>query len=272
MAGKSHALDREESKDASERRSPSSRIVHEAVAREGEEEVERSASALVWSALSAGLSLGFSLVAQALLRTHLTDAAWRPLVVAFGYSIGFLIVILGRQQLFTENTLTPILPWFDRESKVTFGKVMRLWVLVLVGNLIGAVLFAFAMEHTPVLPGDVKEAAHQIGRDSLAPGFWVVAVRGVAAGWLVALIVWLLPAAEDAHVWVIVVITWLIGVGNFSHVIAGSVDVFLLASSGEVSWGEALGGFTLPSLLGNIVGGVALVGFLGHAQVKSGGG
>ena len=272
MARKNPPLDHDEEEDAEERSSPSSKIVHAAVVREGEEEVERPASALVWSALAAGLSMGFSLVTQAVLRAHLPETAWRPLVVALGYSVGFLIVILGRQQLFTENTLTPILPFLDRRSKVTIGQVGRLWGLVLVGNLVGAVIFAFAFQHTGIVGSEVKDAAHELGREALAPGFGLVLLRGVVAGWLVALIVWLLPAAESAHVWIILVITWLIGIGNFSHVIAGSIDVFVLAGSGGASWFEAIGGFLVPALIGNIIGGVTLVAFLNHAQVKSGGG
>jgi formate/nitrite transporter FocA (FNT family) len=263
-------LDHEEAEEASERRSPSSRVVHAAIRSEGKEEAERSTSALIWSALAAGLSLGFSLVGQAVLRAHLPDAHWRPLVIPFGYALGFLIVILGRQQLFTENTLTPILPLLERE--VSLRQVARLWGLVLMGNLVGALVFAVAFEKTGILADDVKSAAHAIGHEALTPGFALVFLRGVVAGWLIALIVWLLPAAESAHVWIIVAITWLIGVAHFSHVIAGSIDVFVLACNGAASWGEALGGFTCPALLGNIIGGVTLVAFLNHAQVKSGGG
>src|SRR4051812_30179237 len=100
----------EKAGEARERRSVSARIVHEAVLAEGLEELERTSAALAWSGLAAGLSMGFSLAAEGLLRAHLPDTSWRPLVDRLGYSIGFLIVILGRQQLFTENTLTVILP------------------------------------------------------------------------------------------------------------------------------------------------------------------
>ena len=264
------SAEHEEVAEAEERQSPSSRVVHQAILAEGVEELERPSSALFWSALAAGLSMGFSLVAQATLRTHLPAAEWQPLVTKLGYSVGFLIVILGRQQLFTENTLTPILPLLDRKPGATVLKVLRLWGLVLVGNLLGALAIALALQHTSLLTGEVKAAVADIGREGMEPGFMVTLLRGILAGWLIALIVWLLPAAETAHVWVILVITWLIGVGHFSHVIAGSIDVFALASSGGVTWRQALGQFTLPSLIGNILGGVMLVACLNHAQAKSG--
>src|SRR3954453_15635744 len=93
--------------EAHERASPGGEVVYKAIMREGEDELDRPSSALFWSGLAAGLSMGFSLIAEGLLRAHLPDAPWRPTVAKFGYSLGFLIVVLGRQQLFTENTLTP---------------------------------------------------------------------------------------------------------------------------------------------------------------------
>lgn len=257
--------------EAAERRSPSSHTVHDAILAEGVEELARPSSALAWSALAGGLSMGFSLIAESLLQAALPDTPWRPLVSKLGYSVGFLIVILGRQQLFTENTLTPILPLLDKEESASLRDVLRLWSVVLVGNLLGAVAVAFVLIRTPLLAASVRETIASIGAVALAPGFGVVLLRGIFAGWLIALIVWLLPAAESGRIWVIVIITYVIGLGHFSHVIAGSIDVFALVAAGEAGWGEALLTFTLPSLLGNILGGVALVASINHAQVKSGG-
>ena len=108
-------------------------IVARAVAMEGEEELGRPTSALAWSGLAAGLSMGFSLVAEGLLRSRLPDAPWRPLVAKFGYSVGFLIVVLGRQQLFTENTLTPVLPLLQAQGpRHGCSNLLRLWAIVLV--------------------------------------------------------------------------------------------------------------------------------------------
>jgi formate/nitrite transporter FocA (FNT family) len=256
--------------EADERKAPASRIVHAAIVAEGMEELSRSTSALAWSALAGGLSMGFSLIAEAALQAYLPEAAWRPLVAKLGYSVGFLIVILGRQQLFTENTLTPVLPLFERRMPVALGDVLRIWVTVLLGNLIGACALAFVVARTDLLSGEVRGAVSAIGRHAIEPGCGLILLRGIFAGWLVALIVWLQPAAEAARIWVVVIITWLIGVGQFSHVIAGSTEVFALAARGELGWLQALGGFTAPALLGNILGGVGLVACLNHAQVKAG--
>jgi formate/nitrite transporter FocA (FNT family) len=261
-----------EHEEAEERSAPSGRIVYKAILKEGEEELARPSSALFWSGLAAGLSMGFSMIAEGLLHAYLPDAPWRPLVAKFGYSVGFLIVILGRQQLFTENTLTPILPLLQRKAGATLANVSRLWAIVLVANLLGALLVALVAARTEAFDPQVRAAFFEMGHKATEHGFWTTALRGVFAGWLIALMVWLLPFAETARVWVIVIITYFVGLGGFSHVIAGAVEVFSLAASGQATWPAVLGGYVVPTLLGNVVGGITLVATLNHAQVVAGGG
>jgi len=260
-----------ESEEARERAAPGGKILYKAIVLEGEEELDRSSAALFWSGLAAGLSMGFSMIAEALLATYLPDAHWRPLVTKLGYSAGFLIVILGRQQLFTENTLTPVLPLLQRRPGATFRNVMRLWSIVLLGNLLGGLAIALVAAHTTVFDVDVQAAFGEIGRKAMENGMGTVLLRGIFAGWLIALMVWLLPYAETARVWVIVIITYLVGIADFTHVIAGSIEVFTLAAAGDASWIEVITGYVLPTLVGNIIGGVTLVAMLNHAQVTAGG-
>ncbi|BDP43734.1 hypothetical protein DAETH_37030 (plasmid) [Deinococcus aetherius] len=256
--------------EAEERRAISPTVVHETIRKEGEEELSRSTSALGWSGLAAGLSMGFSLVAEGLLRQHLPDVSWRPLISKFGYSVGFLIVVLGRQQLFTENTLTPILPLLHNWSLGKLGQVARLWITVLLTNLLGALLFAWVVGNTEAFDAATRASFAEIGRAAAEPPFWTILVRGVFAGWLIALMVWLLPAAETARVSIIVILTFLVGLGEFSHIIAGSVEVLYLVTTGALSFGKYLVDYMVPTLLGNILGGVTLVAALNHAQVVAG--
>src|SRR3954463_13942260 len=139
---------------AEEHSSPSAHVVYEAIRKEGRHELERKSSSLAWSGLAAGMSMGFSFVAQALLQHHLPDTNWRPLLATFGYSVGFLIVILGRQQLFTENTLTVILPLLHRKDPRDIFRVARLWIIVLVANLIGSFVFAWVLAKSSVFDPD----------------------------------------------------------------------------------------------------------------------
>src|SRR4051812_27551508 len=127
MSEKDNGLESGEAKRAEELQAVGAHIVYEAIKREGESELERPSVDLAYSGLAAGLSMGFSFATEALLRNRLPDTEWRPLIAKLGYAVGFLIVILGRQQLFTENTLTPIIPLLDRESDVTAPSVLRLW-------------------------------------------------------------------------------------------------------------------------------------------------
>ncbi len=249
-----------------ERTSPPGEIVYEAIYAEGEHELHRNNAELALSGLAAGLSMGFSLVTEAFLRVHLPDAPWAPLLTKLGYSVGFLIVILGRQQLFTKNTLTVILPLLRKKKLSMLGNVARLWSVVLVANLIGAFIFAWLASHSEIFEPPVRAAMAKIAEDATAPAFGTLLLRGIGAGWLIALMVWLLPFAESARLWVIIILAYIVGLGGMPHVIAGSVETFYLISTGAISLGECLGGYLIPVLIGNVIGGVALVAVGAHAE------
>ncbi|HZP46888.1 MAG TPA: formate/nitrite transporter family protein [Vicinamibacterales bacterium] len=256
--------------EVQERSSPTGTIVYHAVRKEGEDELERTSASLAWSGLAAGLSMGFSFAAEGLLRSALPDTPWRPLVAKFGYTLGFLIVVLGRQQLFTENTLTVILPLLRRRDRVMVQNVGRLWAIVLAANLVGAALFAIVAAWSPAFEPSVRDALLAIGSEAMSNPFATTLLRGVYAGWLIALMVWLLPFAESARVWVIVMLTYIVGVGQFSHVIAGSVESLYAVAVGARSFQAYVTGYLAPSLLGNIAGGVSLVAAIAHAQFVAG--
>lgn len=260
-------LKSEESREVENRKAPRVLVIHEAIREQGEEELKRPALALLWSGLAAGLSMGFSLVAMALLRAHLPDEPWRPLVASLGYCVGFLVVILGRQQLFTENSLTPIIPLLARRDLVTFGKVLRLWGIVLFSNMLGAFIFAWVIGNSGVFPAEVKNAFAEIGRAAYEQDFFGTMLKGIFAGWIIALMVWMLPAVEDAKVWVILIMTYLVALGGFAHIVVGSIETFYLVGTGALEIGQYFTNFFLPAVLGNIIGGVSLVAFLNSNQV-----
>jgi len=252
--------------EAEERSAPAGDVVYEAIRQEGESELDRTTAALAWSGLAAGLSMGFSLVGKAILKQQLPDAEWTPLVTNFGYAFGFLMVILGRQQLYTENTLTVILPFLMKRKWSVLANIARLWTVVLIANLAGAFAFAMVMARTVAVSPGVRESMRQLGQEAMQPDFGTLILRGIFAGWLIALMVWLLPFAEEFRVVVIILITYLVGIAHFPHTIAGAVDVFFLVGEGTTTIGAALGRFILPTFLGNTIGGVTLVALLGHLQ------
>ncbi len=255
----------DEEKQVEERSSPGGHIVYRAVYKEGEDELKRSNSALAWSGLAAGLSMGFSLMSEGLLRSHLPDTPWRLLIAKFGYSVGFLIVILGRQQLFTENTLTVILPLLRKHDPRTLGNVAQLWSIVLAANLVGGFTIAWVMGNTHALEPSVQQAMKEIGLASMNHDFFTLMMRGIFAGWMIALMVWLLPFAETARVGVIIIITYIVGIGEFSHIVAGSVDAFYLVGTGVKTFGQYFV-YMVPILIGNIIGGSSIVAAIAHAE------
>ena len=265
----SAALSEKDQREVERRKAPSAHVLHEAVRLAGEHELERSVSALVWSSIAAGLSMGFSLLAPALMHARIGLTPATPLLTAFGYSIGFLLVILGKQQLFTENTLTAVLPAMTRPSLGKLGRLLRLWGLVFAGNMVGVALFAFAMARLDVADVETQSAMVRMGTRLLALDVGQMFSRGIFAGWLIAILVWLLPAAQHSKVALIIIVTGLIGFAELSHVIAGAAEVLYLVFSHVVGFDEFLLHFLLPTLAGNVVGGSLIFALISHAQVRS---
>ena len=260
-------LNSSQRRDARRRESPNAAVVYEAIRLEAAAELKRPLVALGWSALAAGLSMGFSLVAEALLYAYTPQSTWRPVVSSFGYSVGFLFVILGRQQLFTENTLMPVLELLRAKTTPTLVRTFYLWIVILTGNLAGTGIFAFTLANFDVLGADIDGVLAIISEKEYGTPTGTMFLRAIFAGWLVALMLWLMPFAETARVGVIIVVSYVIGLAHFPHIIAGSVTALYSVFSGAHDFAEFFAQFFVPTLFGNIVGGVMLVAAINYAQV-----
>ena len=266
-SGDGQKITEREIEDVEELSSPRTPVIYEIVRRQGEEEMARPIVSLWWSGVAAGLSISFSLLAQAILQTRLPDASWRPLVADFGYSVGFVMVVMSRQQLFTETTVTAVLPIMADFNLRNLALLARMWSVVLIANFAGTLFAALFCTFTPVLSPDLYNGMLDISRHILGHTLLETFFRSIAAGFLMAAMVWLIPSAEAAQFYVVVLMTYLIAAGNFMHIIAGSVEAFLLVLNGQLTWLALLGQFAVPTLLGNIVGGTALFALIAYAQV-----
>ncbi|MGI4983505.1 MAG: formate/nitrite transporter family protein [Janthinobacterium lividum] len=260
-------LDDSEKDQAADHSAPHALILHEIVREEGEAALERDNGALAWSALAAGLSMGFSFIGLAIMRAYLPDARWAPLVASFGYSIGFVIVVLGKQQLFTESTLTVVLPVFTRRDWPTLKSALRVWIIVLAVNLVGTVIFAGLLTVHGLFEDDIVQAMRKIAGETVAHPFGLTFLKALLAGWLIALMVWLLPSARSGRLITIMLITYVVSLAKLSHIIAGSVEASYGVMTGVLTIGAYFGSFLLPTLLGNVLGGISLVGLLNHAAI-----
>ncbi len=256
-----------EKKDVEDSSRLNALTIYEILRREGDEEMKRPATSLWWSGVAAGLSISLSLVAQGVLQTRLPDAPWRPLVTGFGYCVGFLIVVMGRHQLFTENTITAVLPVAARVSPANLARMGRLWGLVLIANLTGTLLSALFCTYASVVTPDVRDAMLSIAHEAIAHTPVEVFVRAIAAGFLIAAMVWLLPSAQATRFHVVVLMTYLIAIGGFAHCVAGSFEGFMLVINDRLGVWPMLAGFEGPALLGNIVGGTVLFALISYGQV-----
>lgn len=261
-------LSRKKARQVEKKLRLTSPMVYEIVREEGEEELRRPLLSLWWSGLAAGIAISMSVVAEGLLRQYLPNAPWRPLVENFGYCVGFLIVILGRFQLFTENTITAVLPLIAKKTGDSLIRTARLWGIVLCANLAGTLLFAVAALFAGIFTDNQVAAFMELAHHFMDRTALEMLLHGVPAGFLIAVAVWMMPSATGAEFWVVVVVTYLIALGDMAHVVAGSSEAFLLLLSAEIGIGDYLFTFLLPAFAGNVIGGTALFALLAYGQVK----
>ncbi|MDR5763211.1 formate/nitrite transporter family protein [Caballeronia sp. LZ035] len=260
-------LNEGEQEQAADHATPPALVVHEIVREEGEAAIGRTHSALFWSSLAAGLSMGFSFLMQAVLESMLPENAWRAPISGFGYTIGFVIVILGRQQLFTESTLSVVLPVLTRRNLKTLRDALRVWAIVLAGNLVGTIVFAALLRVPGVFAPNVYKAFVTVAQAPYSGDFGVTMVRAIFAGWLIALMVWLLPSARSARLLTILLITYVVAACKLSHVIAGAVEAMYAVFDGRHDLRDFVLVFFIPTLTGNVIGGMSLVALINHAAI-----
>ncbi|MDA8487883.1 formate/nitrite transporter family protein [Kluyvera sp. Awk 3] len=243
--------------------------IHEHIRQEGEKEMERDAMALLWSAIAAGLSMGASLVAKGIFHVELDGVPGGYLLENLGYTFGFIIVIMARQQLFTENTVTAVLPVMQNLTLGNVGLLMRLWGVVLLGNLIGTGLAAWAFEYMPIFKEETRDAFIKIGLDVMKNSPTEMFANAIISGWLIATMVWMFPAAGAAKIVVIILMTWLIALSDTTHIVVGSVEILYLVFNGTLHWSDFIWPFALPTLAGNIFGGTFIFALMSHAQIRN---
>jgi formate-nitrite transporter family protein len=261
-------LDPDERAAVEQRQAASPRVIHEVIRRAGDEELERPGWSLVWSGLAGGIAISASILGKSLIARDLPEAGWTPLVTSVGYTLGFLVVILGRLQLFTESTLSAVIPVATHPSLGNLARLLRLWALVLGSNLLGTLLIAGLVHYHLIGSPEGAAAMEETARELLAHDWWATLRLGIPAGFLIAAVPWALPSSRGQEFWVVFVLTYFIALGSFAHVVAGSGEAWLLAFAGEVSFAQALVGLILPALIGNVIGGTGLFALLAHAQVR----
>jgi formate/nitrite transporter FocA (FNT family) len=263
------SLSRKEKVEVERKRPPRAAVLHEIIRSDGEQELKRSISALGWSSVAAGLSMGFSMLARGVLHRYLGDASGSFLIESLGYPLGFLLVILSRQQLFTENIMTAVLPVMTEPTLKNFRCFLRLWSVVLAGNLIGVSLFAFGLLHLQQFDAATQKAFVDVGEALMVNTPWQMFTKGILAGWLISMMVWMLAAVEQSRFMVILMSTYVIAIGGFTHIVVGSVEAMYLVFAGRLEFLDCVTQFALPTLAGNIVGGSLIFALISHAQVRS---
>ena len=176
---------------------------------------------------------------------------------------------MARQQLFTENTVTAVLPIMHKPTPGNIGLLLRLWGVVLIGNLVGTAIAAWAFNMMPIFDDATRGAFQEISLKVMENTPSEMFANAIISGWLVATMVWMFPAAGAAKIVVIIMMTWLIALADTTHIVVGSVEIFYLVFNGSLPWQDFIWPFALPTLAGNICGGTFIFALLSHAQIRN---
>ena len=248
---------------------PRSLVIHEVVRRQGDEELSRPTGSLFWSGIAGGITIMASVIAQGALQRKLPpDLPGREVISELGYSLGFLMVILGRMQLFTEQTIVTVLPVMAEPGWRKLGRTAWLWAVVFAANMVGTAFAAAINVNLRLVSPELLAAMLDVSGPLSHKAPLDLLCQGVPAGFLIASVAWIRAGSSGGEFWVVLVITYAIALGGFAHVVAGSAEAFLLLFAGQVGVLHALGGIILPALVGNIAGGTGLFALLAHAQVS----
>jgi formate/nitrite transporter FocA (FNT family) len=250
-----------------ESRRRSAHEIFEAVAQNAREELSRSTFQLFSSGFSAGIGMGLTGLAVALALSYLGNSPVAQFVSFAFYPIGFIVVIIGRAQLFTENTLFPVVLILDEHKH--FVNTLRLWATVFLANVLGAIFVGWLFMQTGALSPNFADALAGLGTESVQGHFTLIFAKGIIGGWLIALVAWMVTASHwtIGQVVIIWMLTFVVGAGHFSHCIASSAEIIAAVMSGHTHFSNYFQ-WLLPATLGNIVGGVVMVSVLNYGQVR----
>ena len=246
---------------------PTANEIYEQVALNGKRELKRSNFSLAVSGIAGGLLMGLTGMSVAILMSMVGGTPGGRLLALFFYPLGFTVVILGRSQLFTENTLYPVALMLS-EKRHLLG-TLRLWSIVFPANILGALLFSLLAVKTGALRPEYVSELAKLGVEAAgisgSHAFW----SGVVGGWIIATVAWLVSGSHSitGSVMLIWTMTFIVGAGHFAHCVAGSGEILSSVLAGDME----LGGFfhwLLPATAGNICGGVLLVTLLEYGQSK----
>jgi formate-nitrite transporter family protein len=246
---------------------PTAVDIYEQVSRNAKRELARPNKALAISGVVGGLTMGLTALGVSIIAAQLGSGSIARFIAFLLYPLGFMAVILGRGQLFTENTLYPVALILAERRHVL--STLRLWAVVFPSNVAGAFLFAMLCARTKALQPEILAAMAQFGVDAAHMTSKQVFWSGVVGGWIIALVAWLVSGSHSitGSVALIWSLTFIVGLGHFAHCIASSGEILAAVLTHKLAAVDYLK-WILPATCGNITGGVLLVTLLEYGQVK----
>lgn len=241
---------------------------------EGERRLERPLLELISTSLAAGFDILAGVVVLTLVESQLEHQFGKHAAHVFGamgFGVGFIFLVVGRGELFTENFLVP-LAGLHNKGRSAWGKVAELWAVSPVFNILAGFLMAVIVSTHSVLPFGTGGAAKTTAETLYANGWLALFCSAVFAGALITAMTWFIEG--QASMGVRVAIAWIAGsilaLGSFNHVIVVTLELFLgIRFGAHIPWSFLVENFFVAAA-GNAVGGIGLVTLNRFAQARSG--
>ncbi|HVC29840.1 MAG TPA: formate/nitrite transporter family protein [Steroidobacteraceae bacterium] len=249
---------------------PETREIAQSAAVAGTRRLQRPVLGEAITGLIGGLSIGFGAVAMAAVGGLVSDFAGRSagmLAASLAFPVGFVILLIGKAELFTENFLVPVIGVFERRG--TPLNLGRVWSVSLAANLLGAFIFAWLISRHGVLSPQASSYLRRLGPEKVSNPFWTSFTKAIFAGWLMTILTWLLLACETIGQRLAII--WMTGaliiVGDFNHSVISAAESFIAINLGaQLTYGQWFLHNLIPAVLGNMVGGVLFVTALFYLQ------
>ena len=245
----------------------------EDAARIGAKRLRRPLAGDVITSFIGGMSVSFGAVAMAVAAASFAGSLTAPspalVAGALFFPVGFLILLVGKSELFTENFLLPVTGVLRHRGSAR--QLLALWVVTLGGNLVGALLFAFLLSRGEVLATGASEELAVLASHKVAYDLPTAFVKALFAGWLITALTWLLIAAEGMGPRLVLIwtVAALIVLGQFNHVVISAAELFMAMLLGApITVGDWLRANFLPALAGNILGGLIFETLLQYVQAQ----
>ena len=241
--------------------------------KEGSRRLQRGTLGMASTGVIGGVDVMIGIMALTVVSGALAVVVPEPVAHVGGslvFGVGFVLIILGRSELFTENFLVPIAPVLRRLAPVS--AVARLWTVTALANLVGIFVLAAIFTRAGLVPPETLDAAGKVADTFAERDFIAALLSAIIAGTVMTLFTWIATAVEldVARIGIALIVGFILAAPSLNHAIVGFGEMsfgLLAGTTSSAEWIDVAQNFPV-SVLGNLIGGLGFVTLARVLQVQ----